>query len=327
MADVRPRLGSTVRSNRILAAIVTCAAIAAPRIAIADAASRAELLYLAIIPLAYGHLLGALFGSRPLARHSAAGPRIPLLAFQLVSLCSLFALYSAIVAAPLLIAMAAVSVVHVVENDLALAGARGLALGPISRSADRHIQIMGVVALAGFAAASTEEGRSLAAALGLPPAAAVIGGLRWLAGGSGLALLCRRSAPFAGGCLTVGAMLPSAWIAAQLALDELVLAPLLYHAVSWLLQTRSRVQALRAQGAVAAARRMRRRVVTAHGAPLLLTLVALQRPTDEWSGVYLAISSPAVLFFLSATHALHTAWVRGVERRCGAEPGLRSCAA
>lgn len=301
------------QSSRACAAIVTVGAMSACRALVPEPAARAAVVDLLIIPLAYGHLLGALAGSPSLRRLPDEYPTGPFLAFVGVSLCSLFALYSMILGPYLLIAMATVAVWHVIENDLALARSGSLTLGPIPGSLNRHVEALGILALAALVAASTSGGQQLALELA-DSTESIVWAFRLLTLGAGIFLISRRCAARLGVCLVAGAMLPSTWIATHLELDDLVVAPLLYHSLSWLHYAGRRVRDRQARGQGAVARRSLRLVTAVHLVPLLLIFAAVQRPDDTWSGVYLAISSPAVFFFFSVLHVVHTAWVRGVER-------------
>jgi len=126
--------------NRVLTTSLVAVFLLASRWLWPEPQTRAERQYLFVITLGYGHLIGACAFAR---RHAAglvpAGVAPPLFwSFAAVSVANLFALYawlsnlSAISFLPLL----AVSMWHIVENDLALGRAyqKGLALGVLPRS-------------------------------------------------------------------------------------------------------------------------------------------------------------------------------------------------
>ena len=95
-----------------------------------------------------------------------------------------------------------------------------------------------------------------------------------------------------------------------LTLDELSAAFLLYHTVSWLLFFEDRARAL------ASGRPPRPRVCAvacSRSSGFRLLLNAALYSGCLRSHVYVA--APALYFFWSALHAIHTAWVRGLEPR------------
>jgi hypothetical protein len=95
-----------------------------------------------------------------------------------------------------------------------------------------------------------------------------------------------------------------------LTLDELSAGFLLYHTVSWLLFFEDRARALY-QKLPAEAVRLRRRVLAFHGVPLLLNAALY-----FWlPSAYVYVAAPALYFLWSSVHAIHTAWVRGLEPR------------
>jgi len=118
-----------------------------------DPQARAERQYLFVITLGYGHLLGAaLFGRRRTASLVPRGTPRPLHgAFVAASVANLFALYAWLSNASLAIflPLLAVSLWHIVENDLALgrASQEGLALGALPRSLGQQLTALGTTAL------------------------------------------------------------------------------------------------------------------------------------------------------------------------------------
>ena len=121
-----------------------------------------------------------------------------------------------------------------------------------------------------------------------------------------------RSGRLLGSTLLAGGVIPTSWLGTLVDLDSLISFGLAYHVISWLLHARDQVRFLRAAAEHAAARRTARRVTAVHLVPCLLGLAAALWPGTGPSALYLAISSPAVFFFFSLLHVIHTAWLRGL---------------
>ena len=225
--------------NRLLALAIVGAFLGLLHAHARSPAERTAGLYLIALPLGYGHLIGAAVFARSRFRR-ARGPReAPWLAIALAaaSVASLLALYVRALGSPalqplVLVPMLLLSAWHIVENDLALAGAYrdALRLGAVTRALRRHAIALALPAGVVSAALATHEGALFSRA--------------WF------------------GCALVS---PRAW----LTLDELASGVLLYHAVSWLLYFEDRARALQARSA-ADATRLRRRVFALHAAPLAL---------------------------------------------------------
>jgi hypothetical protein len=112
---------SILRRPRLLSALLVAAFLAATRAAFPEGEARAPVQYALVITLGYGHLIGAALPA--LRRAAARGPLA--CAFRLVAAASAFALYAAAVAAwpKLVLALAALSLWHIAENDAAMARA------------------------------------------------------------------------------------------------------------------------------------------------------------------------------------------------------------
>jgi hypothetical protein len=244
-------------------------------------ADRAVWLSLIAFPLGYGHVAGAsVFARTSLPRSREPGPA-RLLRSALVgsSILTIFAIYAwalrSLSLQPFVLTpLLLLFAWHIVENDLALGRAYyrdEMRLGPVARALRGHATALAVAVGVGLFAFSTREG----------------------------ALFSRVY--FGGEFLPV-----QAW----LALDELSSAFVLYHTLSWLFYFEDRVR-VRRRTSAPEARRLRRRVLSFHAAPLAVSaLLYLCAPN-----VHLFFGTPAVYFFWSALHSLHTSVVRGVEPR------------
>jgi hypothetical protein len=241
---------------------------------------RATWLYLIVVPLGYGHVIGASVFARS-RRAPARAPgreRVSAAVFESSSLATIFSLYTwalgspqlqPFVLAPILLLFAW----HVAENDLALGRAYRdrMRLPPVSTGPRSGACALLLVVAGGVVAFSTREGAGFAHAY------------------FGRTLLPAQ-----------------AW----LTLDELAAALVLYHTVSWLLFFEDRARALRLHSAAQAAR-LRRRVLAFHAAPVVLVAV-LARWLPETEAF---LAAPAHYFFWSAMHSIHTAVARGLAPR------------
>jgi membrane protease YdiL (CAAX protease family) len=130
---------SILRHPRCLAALAVAVFLALTHAAFPAGESRARVQYALVITLGYGHLIGA---ALPALRRAAARGMLAC-AWRASAAATGFALYAAAVAAwpPLVLALAALSVWHITENDAAMAralragrGARALAPAAASRA-------------------------------------------------------------------------------------------------------------------------------------------------------------------------------------------------
>lgn len=123
-------------AHRITCALIAAGAVAAVFASVRDAPARTSVLYWIVLPLAYGHLIGAFPKRRDLE-----------LVFVLTGVAALFAAYTLVVNEVVLAVMAAISVWHVVENELARTRVRDPArLGPLPRATFPHLAAATVAA-------------------------------------------------------------------------------------------------------------------------------------------------------------------------------------
>jgi hypothetical protein len=243
-------------------------------------AERSVWLYLVALPLGYGHVIGA----AAFARSRAPGSRVK---------GSSRLLFTAFVGSSLLTLLA------VYTWALRSTALQPFVLGPILLLFGWHI-VENDLAL----------GRSYRDGLRLGP---VVRGVRrhavalLLTAGVGLAAFSTREGAVFSRAYFGAALVP---VQRWLTLDELSAAFILYHTLSWLLFFEDRVRALR-QRSAREALRLRRRVLAFHLVPLLLNgALYLWLPS-----VFFYLAAPALYFFWSSLHAIHTAWVRGPAPR------------
>jgi hypothetical protein len=137
---------------RLLAASAVVAFLAATHLAWREPGPRAAAQYALVITLGYGHLIGA---ALPVWRRILARGALGAAAWLLAG-ATLFALHATAVAAwpPLALGLAALSVWHISENDVAMAHAlrTGGALPPLVLGAALPLAgAAGVLAIAGWA--------------------------------------------------------------------------------------------------------------------------------------------------------------------------------
>ena len=302
--------------NRAATSAFVVAVLVGARWLVPDEMRRQELQYLIVLPLGYGHLIGALLFGRVHHRWRVPGWAPPRLfwAFVAVSLLTGFAIYLQYFHALMLVPMGVAFVWHAVENDLELGRSYSadLRLGPLPRAPDRHLAAAGIVCLLIWVAADTDTARELAGGYtgGLARAGASV--FRAAAIGSGLMLLWRGQTRWLGAALVVLSAIPVGWLTFHLTLHDLVAAGLLYHALSWLLYFIDRAHALRAKGQTRAARRLLLRLLMIHAGPLTLG-VTMAWGQAMFGPVYLLLSTPAAYLYWSLVHVFQTALVRGLE--------------
>jgi hypothetical protein len=230
-----------------------------------DAATARRWLFFVALPVGYGHLLAALWFSRH--KMPARGIDVALLGSCLVTaLCAYCAALYGLPRFACLAALLFASVWHTVENDLQLARA-----------------YLSGLRLGPMPRAARHHALALAGTL--------------LVGGAALAT--QDGATFLR--LNIGTALPVTFAS----LDDVALAVILYHEMSWLLFFLDR--ALRLPGSMRRAARWR--LFWWHALPLTIGALAYQWLPAFWG---YAISLHLYLFW-SAAHVLHTAWVRGLE--------------
>jgi len=297
------------RNRATSGAAVACYLLAA-RAALPGEGERAALHYAVVATLGYGHLLGAALR----AGRAGAGRSV------LRSTCLLVAGANAVLLGglalerwpALVLVLLGVSLWHVVENDLALAGAyaRGHRPGPLPRSLDGQLGCLGAtllgVGLARGALAPAELGPALAASP-LATAGPPLFGLA--AAAAGVALLARRRRLGLGAALAAGGLALAAAGRAPLSFGDVFAASTLHHLVSWLVLLADRRRALAAREP-AEARAFARRVLLAHLAPAALLLALRLDPSG--SALRGVLLSPALYLLLSTLHVAQTALVRGL---------------
>lgn len=150
--------------NRCVSAAVVLALVGGVRAAEPDPEARATALYVTVIALGYGHLIGGawfarrrIVGAAPRALGSLLGAAFVASAVGVVLLVYLeVALRSSLWLVPLL----ALSVWHAFENDLALPASYAAGrVPPVPRSRRHHVgaAVLSLVAIIAFAAAQDER--------------------------------------------------------------------------------------------------------------------------------------------------------------------------
>lgn len=246
-------------------------------------AERAVWLYLLVFPLGYGHVIGAAVSARSRIPHAREPRPARLLhnAFVGSSALTLFAAY--------VWALRSASLQPFVLTPILLLFAWHIVENDLALSrAYRNGMRVGPVARA-----LRQPAITLAVAAGV-----------------GLVAFSTREGVLFSRVYFGGAFIP---VQAWFTLDELSAAFVLYHTLSWLFYFEDRVRAQRRTSAPEAVR-LRRRVLSFHVVPLAVSaLLYLWAPA-----VHFFFGTPAIYFFWSALHSLHTAVVRGLEPRAAA---------
>lgn len=298
------------------------ASLLALRLLFPDRGDRAEITYLFVLTLGYGHLIGPLvLGRRSARRWRPAGVPVWLGgAFAGGAIATGFAAYALALAEwpALVLPMLGLATWHAFENDVALgdAYARGMRMGPVPRAASRHVQGAGlsllVVAL--FAAAAPPAGEPARAA-------SASGGLdfgtlgllaRAGAASAGLWLLLRPGLRPGGAALAAGALLVPRDLTPWVTFADMFGVWTLYHVYSWLILSRQRLREVRRRSP-AEARRRGAALLGVHAAPASLSamLVLGALPADGWPVAL--VFSPGAYLFWSVAHAVQTVRLRGLE--------------
>lgn len=289
-----------------------------------EPAARAEALYVFVLALGYGHLLGAAWLGWPRLR--ARRPRsvpAPLFGLWLVSGAgAALAVYAAALEhAPWLpLLLLGISVWHTVENDVALFRHGRLAhtAPPALREpAARALAWAWTLALgswaletptwreASFAAAGPDAALLLRCGAGLAAVAALRGGPATRLGGAAAGTLAVLPAP-------------------PLALVDLFAATTLYHLYTWLAVQGRRLAVLRRAGAHEPRRRLRRRLVAIHALPAAACLAVAFAPGERLETLRPWLLGPGLYLFWSALHVLQTDWLRRVPATDPAAAGPAS---
>lgn len=285
--------------------------------------ARSQAQYLFVTTLGYGHLIGAaVFARRRIAARRPREIPQPLFAALIgVSAATGFACYALAgglytgVFVPLL----AVSVWHIVENDLCLGRAYrdGFVLGPVPRRGTGLAASAGTTALVLAVSQATlapQESQIFLPAAGLVEIAHLA--LRAAAGASGLFLLVRGTdatqrvvgfALIAGGVLLPSRIPPETGFG----FSEVFFSVTLYHLVSWLVFLADRTrEASRSSIDAATAGTTWRRLFWVHVPPAGVCAALLWWPDPAAASIRDAVFSPATYLYWSVLHVLQTAWVR-----------------
>jgi hypothetical protein len=306
---------------RAAAAGVVAACLGALRALFPDASQREEMQYLLVLPVGYGHLLGALVSSRRRLSHFALQDERALFAvFVGTSVLTAFAAYAwalGVLGPVFLLPLFAVFTWHTLENDLALGRSCAAGrIGPLPRDPEHHLLAGGGAALLLLAAVTADRGRGYAESFAAGTHSLGIAGLRITCVAAGGALFLRRPrAPrgwLGAGLAVAGGVLENRWMT----LADVVAAATLHHVVGWLLFSVDRVRALWREGP-AEARRLAARLVWVHAVPLCACLGLYASSADALAPLRFAVAAPSIYLFWSACHVLQTTLARGIEPRTG----------
>ena len=316
--------------SRVVTGICVISFLLITRALVPEPGPRAELQYLLVITLGYGHLIGAAVSGR--RRLAALAPRW--LSGRLAGVAAalavldLFVVYvwathaSLVIFLPLLV----VSIWHIVENDLSLGqpAARRVGIPPVPRSMHHHVAAIAAAALLAAigqqllppAVGDTILGSADAAARGQALLFAVSS-----AGGLWLAVRSRGGLRSYGTAITVASA--ALWLApsplASLSFGDFFSALTLYHLVQFLVLFSGRIR--RTPDPVA--RRASIRTLTWVHVPAFALCAGLVLWPGEGSAVLrYALFSPEIYLFWSVLHVGQTLAVRGVERARAAAPSM-----
>jgi len=295
--------------NRAASLGLAGAAVAAARAIAPDPEQRATLLYILVVVLGYGHLLGAAWFSRHAGSRRGAGEAL----WRVAVVLAVFAVYVTLlqglplVVLPLLV----ISTWHTVENDVVLEAtcARPSGAAAFSRAPAPHGVAFAGTALLVALFASAGAGPALASATASGALAQVTAApWRGLASASALAiavLLPRHR--LEGALLAAAAALLPALSAGVLSFAEAFALFGLYHLLSWLW--------------ILAERGHWRRLLAVHAATVA-PCCALLALSGEAAEVARAVAfSPAVYLFWSVLHVGQTVRARlGPDSRVTARP-------
>lgn len=314
--------------SRLLTGICVISFLLITRALVPDPRPRAELQYLLVITLGYGHLIGAAVSGR--RRLAARAPRwlSRRLAGAAVALAvlDLFVVYvwATHVSLAIFLPLLVVSIWHIVENDLSLRqpAAGGIGMPPVPRSTHHHVA---AIAAAALLAAVGQQLLSPAVGdmiVGSADAAARGHALLWaVALGGGLGLAGRSS----GGLRAFGAVIAAAttvlWLApswlASVSFGDFFSALTLYHLVQFLVLFSGRIRRTPDPVARRASIRM---LAWVHVPAFALCAGLVLWPGDGLATLRYAVFSPEIYLFWSVLHVVQTLAVRGVERARAAAP-------
>jgi hypothetical protein len=318
-------MASLARRNRLATGAFVAGFLLATHALWPDPQARVERQYLFVITLGYGHLIGAaVFSRQRLARLMPAGVSSRLFElFVVASVLDLFALYAWLsnVSLAFFLPLLAVSLWHIVENDLALGRAYGerLALDGLPRSPDHHLAAFGMTALLlAFGQSMLALASYAPEPAGLPLVA--MGNLTARIAGAacGVALVARRQRRLGLALAAASVVLPAGLSRFPgFGFGDFFSSVTLYHLVQFLVFFADRACTLRQH---AARRRLWRRIAWVHLSPALLCAALLLPPGDHFGALRYAIFSPQIYLFWSVLHVAQTIAARGIERRAAPAP-------
>lgn len=278
--------------NRGLTTLAVIGFLAATGWLYPDSGVRAEKQYLFVIAIGYGHLIGAaVFGRDRMRRFAPTGVPAPLFAaFVATSTATLFFAYAWIAAIhpAFFVPLLAISLWHIVENDVAIARAYRAsgALAPLGRSVRSNLWIAAVTAgllLLGDALLRPEDyGTTLDGTIYEP---------------------IRSIASTAIGLDLVG----NGW----LGFGDFFSAVTLYHLVGFLVFFADRTRV-----SLASPREKTRRwrlLLWAHLPPIAACVALLATLDPRADGLRTLLFSPGIYLFWSVLHVAQTALARGLE--------------
>lgn len=298
------------------------------RALVPDPGPRAELQYLLVITLGYGHLLGAAVSGR--RRLAALAPmwlsgRLAGVAATLAVL-DLFVVYvwATHVSLAIFLPLLVVSIWHIVENDLSLRkpAAGRIGIPPVPRSMHHHVAAIAAAAL--LAAIGQQLLSPAVSDVLMDSAQAAAHGhalLFALSAGGGLWLAVRprgglRSYGTAIAVASTALWLDPSWLA-SVSFGDFFSALTLYHLVQFLVLFTGRIR--RTPDPVA--RRASIRTLAWVHVPAFALCAGLVLWPGEGSAVLrYAVFSPEIYLFWSVLHVGQTVAVRGVERARAAAP-------
>jgi hypothetical protein len=311
--------------NRLVTAGLVVGCLGGFTLAWPDRDAREQALYLLVISVGYGHLIGAVvFGRRRLAALRPRSVASPLFwSLVVATTANVFVLYAWIgrSTSVLFVPLLAVSVWHIAENDLGLARAyrHGLRLGPVGRGLTERVSALGITALVvalALATLSPDDTQALLAGTGLERA----GNLAYRVGAATCGFLIFFSTRGAGSTRVLGAVVVATAavipdtipLTSGVGFSDVFSAVTLYHLVSWLVFSADRARAEGGQQAASTVGRL----FAVHVPPVAVCGGLLWWPDPGAVLLQKALFSPAIYLFWSVLHVVQTA----LARRSAAAP-------
>ena len=319
--------GPALRS-RIVTGICVISFLLVTRALVPDPGPRAELQYLLVITLGYGHLIGAAVSGR--RRLATLAPRW--LSGRLAGVAAALAVLDLFVAyvwathvsLAIFLPLLVVSIWHIVENDLSLRQpeAGGIGIPPVPRSMHPHVAAIAATALLAAigqqllspAVGDLIVGSAEAAARGHALLYAVSsGGGLWLAVRSRGGL---RSYGTTIAVATTALWLDPGWLA-SLSFGDFFSALTLYHLVQFLVLFTGRIRRTPDRVVRRASIRM---LAWVHAPAFALCAGLVLWPGEQLAALRYAVLSPEIYLFWSVLHVVQTLAIRGIERTRAAAP-------